>query len=189
MASLHACFRLSVLLAAASICHGAALTYNVDLSIGLGTLTGDIVTDGTLGVLGMSNIIDWNLTANDGIHSFDLNSASSVRAMDGDAVSATATQMFFNFSTTTDSYMFFESFAAAGGYACFVNAPNMGHCAPVGAAEETIVYGVGNEYTSTPLVGTQLIASQGSAVPEPSTLALLVAGLALLNRGRRWSRN
>ena len=42
----------------------AAITYNVDQTIGAGTVTGDIQTHGTTGVLDNANIIAWNLELN-----------------------------------------------------------------------------------------------------------------------------
>src|ERR1700737_1754901 len=43
------------------------IVYTVNLSFGGGTVTGDIITDGTIGALTESNIIDWVLTLDNGV--------------------------------------------------------------------------------------------------------------------------
>ena len=39
----------------------APITYNVNQTIGAGSVVGTVETDGTLGVLGTANFIAWNL--------------------------------------------------------------------------------------------------------------------------------
>ena len=39
-----------------------AITYNVNRTIGAGTVTGFVETDGTIGILATGNITDWVLT-------------------------------------------------------------------------------------------------------------------------------
>src|SRR5271167_2429328 len=64
---------LSLTLGALSLCNAANagdITYNVDLTVGAATVTGDIVTDGTIGVLCVRDncsdpILGWNLVLND----------------------------------------------------------------------------------------------------------------------------
>ncbi len=63
---------LAFVLSAASICSAANITYNVNLTIGSGSATGDIVTDGTIGFLTKDDIVDWNLLLNTGTTSFDV---------------------------------------------------------------------------------------------------------------------
>ena len=84
------------------------ITYNVNQTIGLSTVTGNIQTDGTIGVLLFSNITDWTLTVN-------FNSGAVVSTLLGplsgnnsrvsvvfafpaaNAFSATASQLLFDF--------------------------------------------------------------------------------------------
>jgi hypothetical protein len=46
--------------------------YNVGQTVGSGTVTGSITTDGTIGVLSSNNILDWNLVVNDGTNTVNL---------------------------------------------------------------------------------------------------------------------
>lgn len=64
---------LSLLFCAASISSAANITYSVNLTIGgAATATGDIVTNGTLGALYFTDVLDWNLLLNDGTSTVDL---------------------------------------------------------------------------------------------------------------------
>ena len=38
------------------------ITYDFNLTVGIGTVTGDVITDGTLGTLGSGDIVDWDIT-------------------------------------------------------------------------------------------------------------------------------
>ena len=44
----------------------ADITYAVDETVGAGSATGFITTNGTIGTLDTADILDWNLTLNDG---------------------------------------------------------------------------------------------------------------------------
>src|ERR1039457_2551246 len=52
-------------LGAASLCSAGSITYQISLTAGVGSATGYIVTDGTIGVLGQANIIAYNLFLSD----------------------------------------------------------------------------------------------------------------------------
>jgi hypothetical protein len=88
------------------------ITYYVNQTVGSGSLTGDIVTDGTLGTLSANNIVDWNLLLNAGSGAtYQLtgpsllsggNSGLSPGVVVG--LSATSTQLLFNFSATQDAF-------------------------------------------------------------------------------------
>src|ERR1700686_4708189 len=49
-----------------------ATLYNVNDTVGAGSVTGFIQTDGDLGVLAQADITDWHLVLNDGTSTFDL---------------------------------------------------------------------------------------------------------------------
>jgi len=71
-------------------------TYAVNQTVGSGTLTGSITTDGSIGGLGGNNILAWNLTITSVITS-NLTDSNSSFDVDG-ALSATNTGIFFDFS-------------------------------------------------------------------------------------------
>jgi hypothetical protein len=66
------CFLLSLFLALHPCCSAGKRTYEVDRAVDAGSVTGFIETDGTIGVLGTSNVLDWSLLLNDGTTAFDL---------------------------------------------------------------------------------------------------------------------
>ena len=51
-----------VVMLLASVTADASIVYNLNRTIGAGTVTGFIETDGTIGVLSTANITDWILT-------------------------------------------------------------------------------------------------------------------------------
>lgn len=185
---------LSLVLGAASLCSANNITYGVNQTIGAGSVIGDIITDGTIGsgVTGNleTNVVDWNLLVNDGTTTFDLtgppgggNSDFIDHAGIGD-LSATATQLLFDFSDTSGTnFFYFVSNTLPGYLVCFQSAPDT--CgAGLGAGEVIAldtVTGAGDVVQFTGVTGTQVIATaEASSIPEPSTLALLGLGVALL---------
>jgi len=93
-----------------TLCAGtanAAIIYDVNRTIAEGTVTGFIETDGTEGILDTDNITRWSLT----LTALNLNggspyliegsisgSGSGVRVLNGTAVSATSTQLRYDFN-------------------------------------------------------------------------------------------
>ncbi|MGD1096950.1 MAG: hypothetical protein ABSB35_33780 [Bryobacteraceae bacterium] len=185
---------LSWVLGVASLGSATNITYTVDQTIGAGGVTGDIVTDGTIGALAQSDVVDWNLLLNDGTNTFDLtgplsggNSDFEDLAGPGD-LSATATQLMFDFSGTSASevnYIYFQTNGAtqiASGNlqseVCFGGISIASICF---GDEQLIVLGGPNQVT--PLSGTQVIASVSASapgVPEPSTFAMAFAALLVM---------
>jgi len=177
---------LLLVLGAASLCNAANITYNVNLTIGAGSVVGDIVTDGTVGLLGSSNILDWNLLFTNPSNTYDstgpLSGSNSLVTFAGtDYLSATANQLEYNFSGTPGSG--FLSFGPGNANElCFSNVP---FCQD----QQGVTGGIGLEINNNlqtfqfdNLSGTQAIAS---SAPEPSALALLGAGIAFLGLRKR----
>ena len=52
---------LALLFVAATLASASNITYNVNRTIGTGTVTGFIQTDGTVGTLTLANVTDWSL--------------------------------------------------------------------------------------------------------------------------------
>lgn len=103
----------SMLLAATSLCNASDITYFVSQTIGTDSVTGDIVTDGTIGNFNNPsiNIVGWNLLVNGGLDgSFVLSSSLGNSTFQNQAggiggyFSATQTQLLFNFSSGAGSY-------------------------------------------------------------------------------------
>ena len=96
----------------ASVTANAAIVYNLDRTIGAGTVTGFIETDGTIGVLGAANITDWTLTLTAPNLSggptvvIDAADANSITTVTGTALTASATGLTFDFSSNGSTNWF-----------------------------------------------------------------------------------
>jgi hypothetical protein len=157
----------------------SAATYNVDFSSGANSISGTVTTDGTLGTLALGNILDWNLTAAHAPYSAQFTGPLSggnslISAWQGNALSATATDLLFDFGA---------SFAVVG-----IAKPN-GCCAILlyskdnGANTPAIFLAVGNSPTdgvSVVLPGPEGIVSIATATtPVPGALPLFATGLGV----------
>lgn len=172
-----------------SICtaNAADITYDVNQTIGTGGVTGIIETDGTIGVLSASNILNWNLAVNANPQgAFDLvgpGPGNGILVGGGD-LSATATQLLFDFSGAD------KGFVVIGND----NIQNLLFLSPDSGfgfivSGEVIQTGEFSGF-GTDLSGTQVIATtaNGPSVPEPGSVLLLsggLLGLGLLRLRRR----
>ena len=163
---------LSLVLGAASLCSAATITYGVSQTVGPGSLTGFIETDGTFGAIGTGNIVDSNLLLNDGRTTLDDNLSNSVfEVPGGGALSATTTQLLFNFDQ--HSLPIFEDFQGDTDQVTYLSGTQV----IAGASHDDEHDGPDNDHD--PEHNDDNVQANADA-PEPSTLGLLVAGIALL---------
>lgn len=163
------------------------ITYDVNLPFGVGGIVGTITTDGNTGVLGASDILGWNLIGTGNGASFNwLNTNSGVAVGNNTDVfnpnagtpdlTATATDIFFNFSATDGGYLVFQTSPFYGGqtYLGF-GAENQ---SDVFQGLAVVPINQGDPSTiSKPESGNQIIAV---AVPELPCTPLLGFGLGAL---------
>ena len=166
-------------LGAASLCSAGSITYQISLTAGVGSATGYIVTDGTIGVLGQANIIAYNLFLSD--PAADLNGFSTWTLVcctffpfTGSDLSATATHLLFDFSGTdgggvdfADPTLDFQLCLSTAGGA--FGGPCQG--AGVGLAFLTSLPSFGYNYQFTSVSGTAVI---GTATATPITTTTTV---------------
>jgi opacity protein-like surface antigen len=162
----------------ASVCSASTITYDVNLTIGDINITGDIATDGNLGNISQGNVVDWNLLFNNGTSNIDLTTADSYFSNQFD-LSATATQLALTFPYGGNSgILSFDGNGAAldfgieyiprdGGYYLGYENARLG--------SDFVTYGYSP--LSTLVIGTAEEIPT-SATPEPSSIFLLVSGLA-----------
>jgi hypothetical protein len=175
----------------------ADISYNVSRTVGAGTVTGFIETDGTAGILNTSNILDWNLVVTSGGQTLNLtgplsgNSSNVLGSSLGNDLTATPSNLLFNFGSADAGYLLFQTnglFGSGAQYYCDAATNQNFVCA---AGEDLVpVSAFDPSYDpSGPLQGNQIIGSVagGTVTPEPGYWALLsvaVAGLIWLKRRR-----
>ena len=161
--------------------------YDVNLTAGAaGTATGVIVTDGTIGTIVFANILDWDLTVNDGVSGAvsllgPLSGSNSFVALNGSALSATAGALLFNFDSpaAADAYVYFESKGSPVTFLCFGGGGGGGYngnCAAGQPGNVAAILDQNGDNQNTLLSGTQLIAQ----TPLPAALPLLATGLGAI---------
>jgi len=169
---------LVLVLFASVLGYANTITYSVNRTVGTGSVTGFIETDGTLGVLGPSNIVDWSLALYAPTSSpttFDLygplSGNNSGVYMAGSDTTASTTQLLFNFSGSDNGYLLFQS-GPHDGYHYYCDATFSGICLQ-GETDAPQYFTSGQ--TTTP--SGNVVIGTASAVPEPASLALLGSGI------------
>jgi hypothetical protein len=164
----------ALLLTCAAMANAADITYTVDLTgIGAGGVTGTIETDGTIGTLGLADILDWNLLINDGTTTFDLEGPlsgdNSALDLFGNSFSGTPTQLLFNFGG--DGFDLFQSPSIGSGQDYFCLDAD-GGCGNPGNDVILINDADGIQVSGT-ITGEQVVGTVTAATPEPGTFGLL----------------
>lgn len=159
---------LSLLLSVTTICRASNITYDVNffVSIEYTTVSGDITTDGVVGTLGQSDIVGWNLNISRFESTFLLTPTTSNALVSGLDLSATASELLFNFNGADEGYLqIFDASASAGVcYTATFGCHNIPSQIP-----GSIAIQLGNIGVEIFESGTQAI---GTVVPEPATWAL-----------------
>jgi hypothetical protein len=168
--------------------NASPITYDVDHTVGLGSVSGFIETNGTIGVLNGGEVLDWNLLLNDGSSTFDLtgplSGSNSVLGLTGSDFSATATGLLFDFSGSDNGHVLFQSPALFTGSDFWCLASSNRGCSSEPIGETVNVLPHANQFTGAS--GTMTVAS----TPEPFMLAPLGLGIiALLGFRRQGSKH
>jgi hypothetical protein len=179
------------LLAAAALAFAAtasqAATYVSSRTIGTSTANLSITTDDTLGTLIADNILDWSVVLTigaDTVSLFGPNSGdNSVMYFRGSALSATATNLVFDFTVPGQNYLGFQSTMGDRSVYCIQTV----NCFDQTPGE---IVSLGNTFTNFARVtrsGSVAFASTAS-VPEAATWAMLVAGFGVMGAAMRRRR-
>lgn len=159
----------------------ADITYTVNDVVGAGSVTGTITTDARIGTLSTADILEFNLTLNDGTGIATLTDFGDAAAfIQGNDVTATATQLLFDFTADNSYLAFFDTFSCSppewllnSNLATFI--PCNGTPQDSEGLSAVLPDGSGT-YSSES--GNVVFASvTTSAAPEPSSLLLLGLGL------------
>jgi hypothetical protein len=182
-------FALITMLLGAGVTGASPITYNVNETIGSGSVTGTIETNGATGILNPANIIDWNLQLIVGADTFNLTGPASGNNsgvfISGTDVTATATNLFFNFSgIDTGSLLFEVSFGSGQHYYCDSAATTVLCLQGETVVPQTLANFRNISRSGNDIIGTVPGGGGGSA-PEPATISLLGLGLGGVGFMRR----
>jgi hypothetical protein len=170
-----------------SAANANAAVYTSVRDINGATATLSITTDDTIGVLTDANILDWTIGLNEGGDSFTLfgplSGGNSELVIQGSALSATATDLIFDFD-------------AASGLALF-QTPSVGsgeqfYCVQVDGCFD--FFGPGEGLAADPNFAFERAARSGqvviasTAVPEASTWAMMLMGVGAIGGALRTRR-
>ena len=153
----------------------APITYTVDQTIGAGGVTGTIQTNGAIGVLTDADIIAFMLTVTGNGASVMLNQSDSVVRTEGINFSATATNLFFDFSGPS-GYLLFQKDNFGTGMKYYCNSSVDGDCFQGASAVPESFNSMSAQVEGRR--GNQIIATV-TLVPEPAGWALMLAGFGL----------
>ena len=160
--------------------YASPITYSVNRTVGTGSVTGFIETDGTLGVLSPSNIVNWSLslfapTSSPTTYVLDgpLSGNNSSVYMAGSDTTASATQLMFNFSGIDNGYLLFQyGVGIHDGFHYYCDATFSGICLS-GETDAPQYYTSGQVATPS----GNVVIGTATAVPEPGSLAMLATGV------------
>lgn len=146
----------------------AAQTFTGALTSGGSNATYSITTDSTIGTLSDSNITAWNIFLSDGVTTDSFSSIGGHLFIGGTSLSATATELLFNYSLAGVNYLTFYN----PGYSSYLDfQTNDGF-----SDRFTIKLGVSSTFSAQNGLQTIAAVDQIGAVPEPGTWAMMLLG-------------
>jgi len=162
---------------AAAVSPANATIYEVNQTIGLGSVVGTITTDGATGTINPSNFVAWDLvlTGVGATTTITNNDPGAVAWGQGVDITADATNVSFNFSGDDGGFLVFQDGMGSGNKYWCVNSTN-GACNNSESVVPQSFMDPSAQFAA--LTGNQVIASAAGAVPEPATWALMLVGFA-----------
>ena len=161
------------------------ITYTVDQTVGSGSVTGTITTDGTIGTLATADVIGWDLTLNDGTNTITLNSlnAATYVQVSGNALSATPTNLLFDFeSSGPQEYFLFGNGTQDPGFGdvCWLNNESCANFGGDGITLADLNLDNIDPSVSLPDGDTVIATDPPLSTPEPGTGGLMLIGAGML---------
>lgn len=170
---------LGALLAVASPSGSCAAVYLGSGNVGSsGSYNLSITTDDTIGILNNANILAYSITISDGINTINLNPPNSDVLIAGNGLTASATDISFNFSVFGLALFQSPTTGSGGPFLCFQGTGCHGGDPGIGLAPIS-----GGSIQASARQGTQIVASVVSVpggVPEPATWAMMLVGFGAM---------
>ena len=167
------------LLAASTLGAGGAsadVVYTIDQTIGGGSVTGTITTDGVTGTLALSDIVSWDLTLNGVGASAALDPGNSLARQESAAsdlgLSVSGRYLYFNFDDTSAGFLI-QVPPGGDGRTYWCNSSITAGCYEGKSVVPVYYLDSSSQYVSAS--GDQII---GVSAPEPSTWAMMLVGFA-----------
>ena len=125
-----------------------------------------------------ADVLSWNLLLKGVGASYILTSASPIaeKHVTGDDLTATTTDIYFNFSGTAGGQFLLQN-GGEGGQNYWCNSVGSTSCYP-GKSDVPVFYTDSSSQFDMTASGNQIIASASGVVPESSTWAMLLTGFA-----------
>ena len=145
--------------------------YILDHTIGGGGVSGTIETDGAIGTLTSTNILDWNLDIDDGVSTFSLlgplsGNNSGILISAGTGFTATAINLLFDFGGLTGGILFQSPMIGVGQTFYQITDQINGPGAPIGTERAT--FRVGREAVpAVDGIDPAKLGHLGHGVPAP----------------------
>lgn len=159
-----------------------AIIYNIFDDFSTATISGTITTDGSIGAIGNGNISDWDLFLDDGTNSFSLTKSplNSELFSGNGSLQASLTELAFDHSL---NQIFLIRDFPIQNFWC-LEGPSNG-CFGNPSTSNISVGGRFNQHINAGRTG---LFVYGTAVPEPTTLALMSLGLAIIGYKKHRSK-
>jgi hypothetical protein len=151
----------------------AATIYNLNIQSGGTSATGSITTDSTLGVLAEMNILDWNLRLETGGEFALVDGSNSGLLLFGTALTATESELFFDFSSVAGGLLVFQGPFLGSGRDALCLSDTTTQCYD---DVSQVVVATAIQIDSFPMIGNVQIASVGT-VSLPAALPLFASAL------------
>ncbi len=189
------CVPVTIAVFALAFTARADMIYNINDTVGFGTVSGTITTNGTLGILVTADIIDWNLSLNNGFGTtLNLTGPSAITPIEGvevlgNSLTASSTNLSYDFGGTGFFLIQENGLGNGGTYFCEAGF-SQATCFAGGESDfPGFAFSADQQFEAHAgdvSIGTASTLST-SPTPEPSSVFLLftaILGLGLLARKR-----